>query len=437
VNHAERAILVALGSALLTSCGNGGGGGAEAPTLRILQFAPSTAFQGGGNITVTGTLDFTSPNGSLSTLKVVTSAGASQTFPLQGVAGNSPGQFSFSLSLSDATVGDFTIKVWVLDNLGLSSNQLTGTFYVGPDVAAGWTVPTVPVQAELNRVIWTGTQFVVAGNGGTILTSPDGTAWTQQSSGTSADLHGIAWSGARLVAVGYGSSAAVVTSTDGVNWSPVASLPVTATTQLNAVACSGTQFVAVGTDPSRPNTAPILRSSDGVTWTASTIQSLPLLGVIWNGRQFVAVGGSSTAMFSGPVAWRSPDGQTWTADTLPAPLQGLLGDLVSAGTTGRPTMVAVGIAFNGPLSPVQLTSPAGGPWRTVEVLGIPGAQAVGWSGSHFLSCEQLACALSADGLNWTTVSARTPFQAPVSSLAWGGAGNGRWVALSGAIVTSP
>ena len=36
----------------------------------------------------------------------------------------------------------------------------------------------------MHDVIWAGTQFLAVGNGGTIMTSPDGIEWTAQESGT-------------------------------------------------------------------------------------------------------------------------------------------------------------------------------------------------------------------------------------------------------------
>lgn len=90
-----------------------------------------------------------------------------------------------------------------------------------------------------------------------------------------------------------------------------------------------------------------------------------------------------------PVVWRATEGLTWTADTLPAPLEGVLSDVASGGAMAGPTMVAVGGLFVAPLEGAQLIS---------------------------------------RGLEST-----------VAGLAWGGPGNGRWVALSGAtgIATAP
>jgi hypothetical protein len=44
--------------------------------------------------------------------------------------------------------------------------------------------------------------FVAVGEGGTILTSPDGVSWTRQTSGTYYPLHGVAYGNNTFVAVG-------------------------------------------------------------------------------------------------------------------------------------------------------------------------------------------------------------------------------------------
>ena len=156
----------------------------------------------------------------------------------------------------------------------------------------------------LSGVTWTGTQFVAVGEGGTIVTSPDGLSWTLQASGTANQLQAVGASGSRLVATQYNSTT-VLSSPDGVSWT---SHPTSADVQsLVGVAGSATQFVAVGTTTSSGGA--VLTSPDGVTWTAQDAGcSTGLSGVVWSGTQFVAVGGAIAT---------SPDGVTWTPRALP------------------------------------------------------------------------------------------------------------------------
>ena len=74
---------------------------------------------------------------------------------------------------------------------------------------------------------WTGGQYAVVGNEGTILTSPDGITWTSQSSGTTGNLNGITWNGNQFAAVGSliafeFAESTILTSPDGIIWtSPI------------------------------------------------------------------------------------------------------------------------------------------------------------------------------------------------------------------------
>ena len=49
---------------------------------------------------------------------------------------------------------------------------------------SGWYRRDTGIPHIMNDVIWAGTQFLAVGNGGTIMTSPDGIEWTAQKSGT-------------------------------------------------------------------------------------------------------------------------------------------------------------------------------------------------------------------------------------------------------------
>ena len=96
-----------------------------------------------------------------------------------------------------------------------------GTVITSPDGII-WTEQTSPVTAHLKAIIYDGSSFVAIGNGGAIITSPNGTSWTQRASGTASQLLDITWDGSQFVAVGNPSSAGenitVLTSSDSINW---------------------------------------------------------------------------------------------------------------------------------------------------------------------------------------------------------------------------
>jgi len=56
----------------------------------------------------------------------------------------------------------------------------------------------------------------VVGDGGTILTSPDGATWTPRTSGTTYPLRRVTWTGSVFLAVG--STGRLLRSPDGVAW---------------------------------------------------------------------------------------------------------------------------------------------------------------------------------------------------------------------------
>jgi len=422
---AARSGVAALALACLASCGGGGGSTTPPFSISNLRFSPNSVVVGSASATISGTVDFSGASAALASLDLSTAAGGAQSFPIQGIAGQTSGTVSGQFQVSATTLGHYTFDISLVDGQGRSSNHLSGTFdVVINDLASNWR--TVATGAGgLHRVIWTGAQFVAVGDGGAILVSPDGSTWTVEHSRTTNTLLNVAWSGSRLVAVGQPGT--LITSTDGTTWTASA-LPVSSTTWLYGIAWSGTKFVAVGYDSNGTITTVTLVSSDGLNWTVgSSGQPYMLFSVIWNGRQFVAAGGASQSS-AAPAVLRSADGQTWSADTVSVPGAHAISDISSAGSANNTTMVGVG---SGPV----LTSTVGAPWQATSTMG-SALDAIGWSGAHFLGCGY-NCVLSSDGVNWTTLS--LPTGGLVNSLVWGGSGNGRWIAvgLNGVILASP
>jgi hypothetical protein len=407
------------------------------PQISKLQYAPASAFVGTGQASVVGTVQFSDPGGDLASLSLTTSAGATQAISLQGASGQTSGTLQGSFLIDTSQLGHFTFNVSVTDSKGNVSNALNGTFdVVIDDVAQAWTPRSTGITPQLDKIIWTGSQFVVVGYSGTILTSSDGITWTSRASGTAADLTGVAWTGTRLVAVGNDQSAVVagisLTSSDGVAWAVSSTpLPVAQGVLMTDVAWSGSQLVAVGYNADTSGGV-ILTSPDGLTWTAVSSPADALDVVTWNGNQFLAGGNLSGA----PALLRSVDGMLWTADAISAGSGGIV-DLINAGTGTSSTEVGIGGSL--------WVDRAGAGWQTAtnplnlsSAIGA-GLAAVGWSGSHFLACSGLtnACALSANGLQWNTTAGAPALS--MRSLVWGGPGYGRWVAVgfAGQIATSP
>lgn len=106
---------------------------------------------------------------------------------------------------------DFSISNWV----GIIYTSTNGTT---------WTQRRR--QGGVLRKVATGNgTFVAVGDGGLILSSPDGITWTPRTSGITRVLNGVAFGGGVFVAAGYQNSVpgVILTSPDGTSWTDTSS----------------------------------------------------------------------------------------------------------------------------------------------------------------------------------------------------------------------
>jgi hypothetical protein len=284
--------------------------------------------------------------------------------------------------------------------------------------------------SDLNGIAWSGTQFATVGDGGTILTSPDGVKWDLRSAGTTTNLNGIAWSGTQFVAVG--ADGMILTSPTGSTWTTQTS---GTTNSLNGIIWAGTQFVASGAGGT------ILTSPDGVTWTSQTTStSAPLHGIAWSGALLAVAAETVPLTPFGSNAYRliltSPDGVTWTLNLLPSDAAHLF-DIAWSGAQ----FVAVGgIIINSEFGSVFyqsdiFTSSDGVTWVNhlpEEAVLLYG---VAWSGTRFVAVGDFQTILTSfDGVTWThqlqSITNR------LNDITWSGS---QFVAVGilGTILTSP
>ena len=152
-----------------------------------------------------------------------------------------------------------------------------------------------PVDTDLKGTVAYEGGFVVVGQGGTILTSPDGTQWDSLSSPVSEFLSGVATDGSSLVAVG--NNGTVLNSPDGVSWSIVPGFTQNWLLQVrylngHYVTCGQGGFIAT--------------SPDGVQWTVGDTPSSTALvnDVTYSDGVYYAAGTLGRI-------WSSPDGLVW------------------------------------------------------------------------------------------------------------------------------
>ena len=337
----------------LVACGGSGSDGqtpvpqpqdlGTPPEITDIRLSRDSVFlmEGDGQVMITAEIDFVDPDLDIQTIRVEVSDGTSLTIDVPGPIPGSPGTLIGELTVSSTQEGFFTADVWMLDAAGNSSNHVIVDFGVFVDTPT-WYRRDTGIPHIMNDVIWAGTQFLAVGNGGTIMTSPDGIEWTAQDSGTDVRLNAAFWDVYNYFVVGDGAT--ILFSDDGVDWT-------TKYTGADEIWLQGIteslmqQLVAVG-KVAGPNSAYVLTSGDyGDTWQEAI--ALPQTGrsmtdVAWTGLNvdmFVATAAASSFPNDGRV-FTSADGQTWVeiviSNESPSTLSLMRheGELVAGGVLG-------------------------------------------------------------------------------------------------------
>jgi hypothetical protein len=192
--------------------------------------------------------------------------------------------------------------IWTVQSSGttlnLSAIIWSGTRYIAVGEVGivlssndGITWSSQRIDNSLNSlygIAYSGSQFVVTGDFGSIYTSPDGTNWTSRSQGYGNFL-GIIWSDTQFVIAGWNGTGAILTSPDGVIWT---SRNTGTDSYLYGVGRCNDQFLALGGGI-------ILTSSDGATWSTSASGT-------WNNLSGVACSGSESVIVGNEVILMNP-----------------------------------------------------------------------------------------------------------------------------------
>ncbi|MGV8038955.1 MAG: hypothetical protein AB2L07_02355 [Thermoanaerobaculaceae bacterium] len=331
---------------------------------------------------------------------------------------------------------------------------------------------------HLNAVAWTGAAFVAVGDGGVILTSPDGVSWSPVQSPTSADLTGIAWGGGELVTVSESRQA--FRSADGLAWDLLPIPPpqgaLRGVVHADGGFCifgdAGTVIVGSGT-----SWAPL----GGANHSYLDIVSMAVLG----GRYYVQAGGQLKVLDGAQWtdlprfpygsllgreggrlnivvdrwAYSSPDGTTWTSEPglgsrLPVRALAMgperavaVGDygaslLRANGTAWELTSGAadqlIDIASNGRILVLATRSRASDSCRllssfdgrewTCRATGYSSTSHVAWIGDRFVAFTwPNDMSWSPDGVTWTSPSTVSTTQLPLDIVSF----RGRYLAFVG------
>lgn len=304
-----------------------------------------------------------------------------------------------------------------------------------------WVERASGVTSSLSDVVWTGTQFVVAGVHGSVLTSPDGVTWTSHTLEGVPQMNRIVWTGKKLIATEapFGHDSVYYTSEDGINWTR-GSLPritMGPGGPLN-ISISDTTVVIFGN-----HSGFIGRSEDhGATWLVDTLPPVldpvdgPLTGfnaVTRHAGRLVAFGpNGQTASSIGNGVWtRHTSSATFSS---PWPPGGVYAYTMLSAVSAGTHVVAVGYSSNVMRSVDGINWTA--PRRSIpdlETSSQTNLEDIVWTGSTLAAVGNGFIMLSADaGAHWAPIA--TP--KTLTSIAWNGT---RLVAVgaNGAIITSP
>ena len=286
---------------------------------------------------------------------------------------------------------------------GTWTNSPTGYAYQWQSCSDSWEGYSNPAGAIASwyDVAYGGSagseQFVAVGVGttsaGRIITSPDGVTWTpQQDPGTDTlkQWRSVAYGAGRFVAVadfGDSGTARVMTSTDGVNWSYATSVPTNAAWK--GLAFGGGKFVATA------STGTVMTSTDGLTWSLAS--SSPLSGgansINYGNGRFVVVG-NDTAYYSANgdsfTQTTTPDNKNWNDVTYGG------GKWVAVGTTSYTSATNIALVSTDNGSTWTQTTIPNYPWFAVTYSDGQ-FTAAGWGGSSGI-------ATSSNGTDWTIQS---------------------------------
>jgi hypothetical protein len=257
---------------------------------------------------------------------------------------------------------------------------------VTPDLAVPvWTTRPSMSTNDLRGVAHGPAGFVAVGDGGTIITSTDGTFWTLRLTTITADLRSVAWGDGAGRFVTVGTNGFIATSDDGSTWTPRTQAPV----QLNVVRRTSNQFVAAG------NSGTILTSPDGITWTTRSSGLSQPLYALSLGNNTVALGANGAATVSTNM------GTSWTLVNTMSNFE-LSCAAWGGSTASAKVYLALGNAGN------LVTSNDSVAW-TAGSTGLPGwMSGLTWNGDRFLAVGAIGTILaSPDGVTWAQETSNT------------------------------
>jgi len=280
----------------------------------------------------------------------------------------------------------------ILKNLGLALALVCSVAIMSQQVRADGTTWTARSAAEANQwssVTFGNGTFVAVSNNGTnrVMTSTDGITWTPRSVPASSWASVTYGNGVFVAVAGFGTDR-IMTSPDGVTWTPRGS----STDSWAGITFGNNTFVAVAS----MGTNRVMTSTDGITWTNRSVPTGGIQGwsaVTWGNNKFVAI---SFTGFNDRVM-TSPDGVTWTY------AQAIHNGNWSSIAYGNNLFVATA-SNSGSSSDYLMTSSDGTTWTPRTAAVAVGWNAVVYGGGKFVAVSSSGSSrvmTSTDGITWT------------------------------------
>ncbi|ULQ54913.1 hypothetical protein KJS94_09710 [Flavihumibacter rivuli] len=375
---------------------------------------------------IAGSITFTGAQGGIASIRLVSPQGLDLTIPVQGGSGMTSGTLSLLLELETPTQpASFSFEVWAVDEKNRSSNKLSGTVsFIIDDSAITWRNYVLSPFGILNKAIWANNLFVAIGEGGRIMTSPNGEIWTDRESKTNANLRSICWSGNQFIAVGPGPT--IISSPNGIDWN-VRKQENTSMKHLSGVCWTGSQFIAVGGQYTTLAHGLIMTSADGINWNEQPpiILRGELKSVAWSGNKAVTVGEVAIEAPTGgfnmePLILSSIDGLNWTQQSVSMTNKV---PLIEVNWFKDKFIALGGFGLQGPgmnQGVTIISSVDGNAWNTVSTLPANfSMKTMIQVGNKYVGAG-IGIHTSPDLINWTTRYPMSASDYSINGLAWNG-----------------
>lgn len=317
-----------------------------------------------------------------------------------------------SLTHTWITGGTYSIDLTVSDMKG--GTQTVSKSVTVTDPLDTWTQQTTNNTGYLRAAVWGKDRFVVAEVFGTVLTSWDGVTWTNVGELPDFDKEPrLAFGKGVFVAAGKKNGVAasqICYSPDGRTWN-TANFPA-GVPQVRDVAFSNNQFVAVG------DSGTVLTSTDGMSWSPATVSGAPdFRYATHDGTVWMAVS-TNSASGKDETIWTSTNGTSWTQ-------HGNLGFDVYGVAGKAGTLYAVGwyggieYSLDHGLTWQSAATPGSSRWSTGSIAIAPDGTFLVTGKAMDESGTPQALLVSTNGTEWTRSSAGTTFAWDVQALVYG------------------